>query len=445
MIEIKLPEAVKNIINILEQAGFEAYAVGGCVRDSILGREPNDWDITTSAKPLETKALFRRTIDTGIQHGTITIMDGNNGYEVTTYRIDGEYEDARHPKEVTFTACLNEDLARRDFTINAMAYNDRVGLVDLYNGIQDIQNKIIRAVGEPEKRFEEDALRIMRAVRFAAQLGYDIDKGTKSAIKQFAPNLKKISAERIQTELVKLVTSNNPDFLRIAYETGITEIILPEFNRAIECEQNHPHHIYNVGEHCLQAMKHVRADKVLRLTMLMHDIGKPLMLTIDDDGKTHFKGHAAESEKIADAIFERLKFDNDTRRKVKVLTFFHDVKISLTDRGVRRMVNKVGEELFPLLLEVKLADVMAQSDYMRKEKLDELDLIHQIYEQVLESNSCLSLKQLAVKGGDLIAAGVKPGVHMGEILNQMLEYVLDYPEDNNKEVLLKKFVYPDEN
>jgi len=440
MTEIRLPETVKKIISTLEKAGYEAYAVGGCVRDSILGREPNDWDITTSAQPLETKSLFRRTIDTGIQHGTVTVMDGNEGYEVTTYRIDGKYEDSRHPKEVQFTASLEEDLARRDFTINAMAYNESAGIVDLYDGIGDIQRKVIRAVGQAEKRFEEDALRIMRAVRFAAQLGYSIDDDTQSAIRMYAPNLKKISAERIQTELVKLVTSDNPDFLRIAYETGITEVILPEFDRAYHCEQNHPHHIYNVGEHCLQSMRSIRNDKILRLTMLMHDLGKPSKLSFDQEGKTHFKGHAAESEKIADSIFDRLKFDNDTRRKVKILTLYHDVKIDSTERAVRRIVSKVGEDLFPMLLEVKLADVLAQSDYLRKEKLEELDTLKDLYQKVMESKACLNLKSLEVKGGDLIAAGVKPGVLMGEILNQMLDYVLDHPEENKREVLLKRFV-----
>ena len=231
---IQLPEDVKSILHILQDAGYEAYAVGGCIRDSLLGRTPDDWDITTSARPEETKALFEKTIDTGIQHGTVTVMRHGRGYEVTTYRVDGEYEDGRHPKEVTFTASLEEDLKRRDFTVNAMAYNEEDGLVDLFGGRQDLERKIIRCVGEANERFEEDALRIMRAVRFSAQLGFTIEERTKEAIRGHADRLRQVSAERIQMELTKLVTSPNPDFLRIAWETGITAVVLPEFDRLME-------------------------------------------------------------------------------------------------------------------------------------------------------------------------------------------------------------------
>ena len=274
-IKILLPEKVNMIIETIQAAGFEAYAVGGCVRDSILGRIPDDWDITTSAKPHEIKKLFKRTIDTGIQHGTVTVMLDKDGYEVTTYRIDGEYEDSRHPKEVTFTSNLKEDLRRRDFTINAMAYNEKVGLVDIFEGMSDIEKKVIRCVGDAKERFTEDALRMMRAVRFSAQLGYSIDEDTKNAIKELAPTLQKISAERIQVELVKLVLSPNPDYLKIAYETGITAQVFPEFDLCMETKQNNPHHMYSVGEHTLWSMKHIKADRVLRLAMLFHDMGKP--------------------------------------------------------------------------------------------------------------------------------------------------------------------------
>ena len=272
---IHLPEDVKAILHTLQEAGYEAYAVGGCIRDSLLGRRPDDWDITTSAKPQETKALFGKTIDTGIQHGTVTVMRHGRGYEVTTYRVDGEYEDGRHPKEVTFTASLKEDLRRRDFTVNAMAYNEKDGLVDLFGGRQDLEQKIIRCVGEANERFEEDALRIMRAVRFSAQLGFSIEERTKEAIRGHAERLRQVSAERIQVELTKLVISPNPDFLRIAWETGITAVVLPEFDRLMEQPQNNPHHCWNVGEHTLNSLCQVEADKVLRLTMLLHDMGKP--------------------------------------------------------------------------------------------------------------------------------------------------------------------------
>ena len=252
--QIQLPDKVHHIINTLEEAGYEAYAVGGCVRDSILGRKPDDWDITTSAKPEEIKRLFPRTVDTGIKHGTVTVLLGGEGFEVTTYRVDGVYEDGRHPSEVTFTASLKEDLKRRDFTINAMAYNARTGLVDLYGGLADIENRVIRCVGIAGERFDEDALRMLRAVRFSAQLSFRIEEATGEAVKALAPNLQKISAERIQVELVKLVTSPNPDYLRTAYELGITAQILPEFDLCMETPQRHKHHCYDVGEHILHSM-----------------------------------------------------------------------------------------------------------------------------------------------------------------------------------------------
>lgn len=264
-LEIHLPEDVNKIIHTIEDAGYEAFAVGGCVRDSLLFRTPDDWDITTSAKPEEVKRLFKKTIDTGIQHGTVTVMLHHAGYEVTTYRIDGEYADARHPKEVTFTANLSEDLRRRDFTINAMAYNDRSGIVDDFHGMEDLKSGVLRAVGDPTERFEEDALRMMRAVRFSAQLDYEIEEKTREAIKALAKNLEQISAERIQVELVKLVKSSHPEKLRDLYETGITAVIMPEFDCMMETEQNNPHHKYSVGEHTIAGMMAVEADKTFVL------------------------------------------------------------------------------------------------------------------------------------------------------------------------------------
>lgn len=450
--KIQMPEDVKYILEKLNNAGYEAYAVGGCVRDSILGRVPDDWDITTSAKPEETKALFPRTIDTGIQHGTVTVMCNHVGYEVTTYRIDGEYEDSRHPKEVIFTSDLLEDLKRRDFTINAMAYNhleDRetlpeaeanthksTGLVDAFGGIEDIQNKIIRCVGNPIHRFEEDALRMMRAVRFSAQLGYEIENETKAAIKVLAGNLANISAERIQVELVKLLVSNHPDYLRTAYETGMTKVFFPEFDKAMETKQNNPHHIYTVGEHMLQSLNHVRNDKVLRLAMILHDIAKPMTLQTGDDGMDHFYGHPEKSEEMAKKILKRLRFDNDTLGKVCKLVKFHDRKLSLKPEKLRKLIVEIGPELFPLLLEVKEADMLAQSSYKREEKQKELEDVRKVYRQILDDKDCLSLKELAVTGRDLIDAGMKPGKELGAILQKLFEYVLDNPEKNTKEDLL---------
>ena len=440
MVIIKLPKYVKYIIETLEQNGYEAYAVGGCVRDSILGREPNDWDITTSADPYEVKKLFSHTIDTGLQHGTVTIMLEHVGYEVTTYRIDGDYEDSRHPKEVTFTKSLEEDLKRRDFTVNAMAYNDRDGLIDLFHGMDDIQKKVIRCVGNAEERFTEDALRIMRAVRFSAQFGYEIELETKKAIVKLAPNLKNISAERIREELIKLLVSDHPDYIRIAYETGITAQILPELDVCMETKQNTPHHKYTVGEHIIHSLTYVPGDKVLRLAMLMHDIGKPYCITTDETGRDHFKGHAEKSAEMAAVIMHRLKFDNDTLNRVKRLAKYHDWAISLSPpikkATVRSMISRIGEDLFPDLFTIGDADLLAQSDYFKAEKEEKQQLLKEMYREIMEQGDCLSIKNLAVSGNDLIEHGMKPGKELGQVLQKMLEDVLKHPSSNNKEYLL---------
>ncbi len=437
-IKINIPEKAKYIIKTITEAGYEAFVVGGCVRDSILGRTPEDWDITTSAKPEEVKELFPRTIDTGIAHGTVTVMLDKEGFEVTTYRIDGKYEDSRHPKEVTFTPNLEEDLKRRDFTINAMAYNEDAGLVDLYGGIADIENKIIRCVGDAEARFTEDALRIMRAVRFSAQLGYSIEESTRQAIRKLAQNLKNISAERIQVELVKLMVSPHPDTLRVAYELGVTAVILPEFDRIMATPQNHPHHRYNVGEHTLQGLLQVDSDKILRLAVLFHDFGKADTVSTDEEGINHFYGHADVSEEKSRTILRRLRFDNDTVYYVTRLVRYHDYgnEVEPDMRIVRRAVNKIGEDIFPLLFEVKRADILSQSTYKREEKLANLESWQQCYQQIKQQQQCVSLKTLAVTGSDLIAAGMKPGKELGEVLQKLLELVIEEPERNTKEWLL---------
>ena len=435
---MRLPENVQKIITILEEAGFEGYAVGGCVRDTLLHKNPDDWDITTNASPIEVKKLFPRTIDTGIAHGTVTVLIGKETFEVTTYRIDGEYEDARHPKEVVFTSCLSEDLKRRDFTINAMAYNDKTGIVDEFSGIQDLEAKIIRCVGNPEERFTEDALRMMRAVRFSGQLGYEIEFTTGQAINKLAPTLSKISAERICTELTKLMISKHPDYLRKAYELGMTGVFLPEFDAAMETEQNNPHHCYSVGEHILHSLLFVRADKVLRFAMLFHDMGKVVTKSVDEKGVDHFYGHGKISAEMADRIMKRLRFDNDTRQKVVRLVSYHDLKIKLTPEGVRRAVVKIGEDLFPLLLEVKRADFLSQSMFKREEKEKELQQLEEIYQTVLKNGDCVSIKMLAVTGSDLIAAGMEPGRAIGVTLQEMLNLVLKEPSLNTKEYLLSR-------
>lgn len=435
--KINLPEKVSRIIHTLQKNGYEAYAVGGCVRDSILGRLPDDWDITTSATPLETKALFPRTFETGIEHGTITVLMDKEAFEVTTYRVDGTYEDSRHPSEVTFTRCLQEDLLRRDFTINAMAYNDEQGLVDIFGGIEDLHSKTIRCVGNAEARFGEDALRILRAVRFAAQLGFEIEEETRKGIVKLAPTLANISAERIQAELIKMLVSPNPALLRTAYELGITKVILPEFDEMMKTEQETPHHIYSVGEHTLKAIELIRGDKVLRLTMLFHDIAKPKMKTIDANGVAHFKMHDVQGVEMTKSILRRLKFDNDTLGKVAKLVQYHDYRIPAESKRVRKAMNKIGEDLFPYYLEVRKADALAQSEYMRNEKLQNICDMETCYREIIEKKQCVSLKDLAISGSDLIADGMKPGKEIGHVLSALLEMVIENPEFNTKETLLE--------
>ena len=438
IMRIVLPEKVKIILHQLESHGFEGYAVGGCVRDSILGREPSDWDITTSASPEEVKRIFPKTFDTGIEHGTITVLMEKEGFEVTTYRIDGEYEDCRHPKEVQFTSDLTEDLRRRDFTINAMAYNETEGLVDAFGGIEDLKNGIVRCVGNAWERFGEDALRMMRAVRFCAQLGFEMEEETARAIRELAPSLKKISAERIQVELVKLLESPHPDWIHQAWENGITAVILPEFDRMMEQPQNSAHHVYSVGEHTLEVLRNVPADRILRLTVLFHDMGKPEIVTVDEKGIYHFRGHASYSAVLAKKIMKRLKFDNETLNKVHCLVLNHSLYPEVTPEGVRRSICQLGEELFPAFLEVKRADILGQNPAVQEKKLDYLRQVRNIYEEILHRGDCLSLKNLAVTGKDLIADGVEPGKGMGELLNRLLDEVLEAPERNNREWLLER-------
>lgn len=436
---IEIPAGAARILKVLEANGYEAYVVGGCVRDSLLGKQPHDWDITTSALPLQVKALFSRTIDTGLKHGTVTIPSGREAYEVTTYRIDGEYLDGRHPSEVTFTASLREDLKRRDFTINAMAYNEKDGLQDFFDGISDLETHRIRAVGDPKKRFEEDALRILRAVRFSAQLGYTVEEGTLRAMRMLAPTLARISAERIAAELEKILVSPHPDRLRMAYECGITAVILPEFDRCMETPQNNPHHIYNVGEHTMCALMQARPDRILRTAILLHDVGKPLCRSTDEKGIDHFYGHPEAGAKIAEEILRRLKSDNETRRKTVQLVRCHDREIRLTPAGVRQAIVRIGEDLFPLLLEVKEADMLAQSTFRREEKKAHIGRVRELYAEILEHKDCLTLRDLAVNGNDLIKYGVRPGKEMGRILHEMLEDVLAEPSHNDREYLLQKW------
>lgn len=446
--EFQIPEKVQYILDRLKDNDFEAYAVGGCVRDMILGKNPEDWDITTSAKPHELKSLFRRTVDTGIDHGTVTVLLDKEHFEVTTYRLDGVYEDYRHPKEVSFTSDLEEDLKRRDFTINAMAYNPEDGIIDLFGGMNDLNNRLIRCVGNASERFNEDALRILRAVRFSAQLDFKIEEATEKAIKDKAELLKNISAERIRIELTKLLVSDNPDRLRKLYELGISRMILPEFDKMMVTEQRNIHHAYNVGEHTIRTVSAVAGKinenrftqqerSILRWTMLLHDIEKPGTITMGKDGQNHFYGHQEKGANTAKQILRDLKFDNDTIETVVHLVRWHDYRFTLTPKGMRKATSKIGKECMELLFEVKYADTIGKNPEIIPEKLKQLETARKLYKELIEKNECISLKDLQITGKDLIEAGFKPGKRMGLLLNHLLNAVIEDPSINDKETLLR--------
>ncbi|MBE5967643.1 MAG: CCA tRNA nucleotidyltransferase [Lachnospiraceae bacterium] len=445
--KIQIPDKVNDIIDTLNAHGFEAYIVGGCVRDMLLGRLPEDWDITTSAAPAEVKQIFRRTVDTGIQHGTVTVLLDQDHFEVTTYRLDGIYEDNRHPKEVSFTSSLEEDLKRRDFTINAMAYSKREGFIDLFGGRKDLEDGLIRCVGRAEERFEEDALRILRAVRFSAQLDFIIEADTLEALKAKAELLPNISAERIRVELMKLLVSDHPDRLRLLYETGITGIVLPELDKAMVTKQNNTHHIYTVGEHTIRSVCEVarksgenrftqKEREILRWTMLLHDLEKPNTISVGEDGQNHFYGHQEKGAITARTILRRLKFDNETIAAVVHLVRWHDYRFILTPVGMRKAASVIGKEYMKLLFEVKRADNSAKNPDFVSEEYEKLETAVKLYQEIQEKKQCVSLKELNINGKDLIAAGYRPGRELGELLHKLLDLVIENPEWNQKEILL---------
>lgn len=407
---MKIPGNVERIIRTLNDHGYEAYAVGGCVRDTLLDRKPGDWDITTSARPQEVKELFRRTIDTGIQHGTVTVMMDRTGYEVTTYRIDGEYEDGRHPKQVEFTSSLIEDLKRRDFTINAMAYSHETGIVDEFGGVEDLNAKTIRCVGDPMERFTEDALRILRAIRFSAQLDFTIEEQTWNAIRVIAPNIAKVSKERIQVELTKLLLSDHPEKIREVYETGISPYISENFDSLNWKMAEIPT--------TLPKEKYVRWAGFLRCANA-YDVNGTLM-----PQPIPSVTEVPESASRAVKILRDLKLDNDTIGRVKTLVSWSGVELPETPEAVRRAMSRMEAEVWDALMEL--------NEYSEK--------IHALTEEICTAGDCLDLKHLAVKGQDLIKAGVQPGKALGATLNQMLDDVLSHPDHNEKEYLLEHFI-----
>lgn len=432
---IQPPESVFNILRIFKKNGYDAYAVGGCIRDSVLGTKPKDWDITTNALPSETKELFKKTIDTGLKHGTVTVLLECEAFEVTTFRIDGKYEDGRHPSHVKFTRRLEDDLHRRDFTMNAMAWNEERGIVDPFGGRGDIAARFIRAVGEPGERFREDALRMLRAVRFAAQLGFEMHSNTLRAISENNSLISNVSSERIREELNRTLTAVNPMKFALLRETGLLKLILPELEACFNTPQHNPHHVYNVGEHSLRAVAAIENEKCLRWAMLLHDTGKAVTRFTDEKGIDHYYGHPAKSVEIAGDILARLKFDNKSIERILRLIKFHDREIVPQPRAVAKAVHVVGDDIFPDLLKVKRADKSAQNPLDKQKGMDYVDLIESIYSGLKAGNNCLELKDLAINGRDLIDMGFKEGREVGRVLSHLFEKVLDDPALNEKHFL----------
>lgn len=434
--QIVYPENVGYVIEKLNENGFEAFLVGGCVRDCILGRVPCDWDVTTNALPEDIKKIFGKTYDTGIRHGTVSVAVGDKIIEVTTYRVDGEYTDFRRPDSVRFTASLREDLARRDFTVNAMAFNPKAGLVDYFGGLKDLEDRVLRAVGDANARFLEDALRMLRAVRFSAQLDFYIEKDTFEAVRTNSGLISNISKERIRDELGKILTSQHPLKFNHLYESGLLKHIIPEFEPCYHTRQNNPYHVYDVAQHILYTVEYVENSGILRWTMLLHDIGKPLKKTTGADGIDHFYGHQEVSAELAVRILNRLRFDKDSIKKIVRLIHFHDINIFETEKSIRKVVNKVGDDLFQELLEVQKADAMAQNHIYLDKRLIKLDNIKKIYGSIKNANQCLTKAEMAVNGHDLILMGMKPGKEIKEMLDYLFECVLEDPELNDKQKLI---------
>ena len=431
---MKIPEPIKNVLRRLESAGYEAWCVGGCVRDALLGREPGDWDVTTSALPEETMAVFgAAAFPTGLQHGTVTVRLGGESVEVTTYRVDGAYHDHRRPDSVTFTRSLEEDLRRRDFTVNAMAVNLAGELKDPFGGQEDLKAGLLRAVGEPDRRFDEDALRILRGLRFSAVLGFAIEEETASSIRRSRELLQTIAAERIQVEFFKLLCGKNAVEVLRQYPEVIG-VFWPEILPMVGFDQRNYHHCYDIWEHTLHALAEVPGDLVLRCAVLLHDVGKTKCFTVDEQGSGHFYGHPKISARMAEEMLRRLKCANDLRETIVRLVEWHDKVIPRTEKSVRRALMNLGEEDLRRLITVKRADNLAQAPEFRGTQ-QEIDKFEAIMEELLEEDVCFSRKNLAVNGKDLTAMGYR-GKTVGAILETLLEQVVDGEVLNDREILL---------
>lgn len=435
--KIEIPAYVKRVIDRLEENGFEAYIVGGCVRDSLLGKKPDDYDVCTSCTPQKMQEIFSdmNVVGTGISHGTLTIILEGKPVETTTYRSEGKYVGHRKPESVTFEKNLSEDLKRRDFTVNALCYNDKNGLVDMFGGAEDIEKGIIRCVGEPSERFDEDALRIMRGLRFSSCLGFEIEKKTSEQIKSQAYLLKEISAERVFSELKKLLVGKNAGKILMDYR-DVFAVIIPELKPAFDFPQKCPHHCYDVYQHICHSVDNVAQDTILRLTMLLHDIGKPEMAKTDDKGVMHFKKHQFVSADKAYTILRRLKCDRKTLIRVTDLVREHDNRIPPQKKSVKKMLAKYGSEFFAQYLAVRRADTLAQSEYMRAEKLEVLDSLERLAEEIEEESCCLKVTDLDVNGNDIISLGFT-GKKVGEALEYALDGVIDEKIKNEKEDIIR--------
>ena len=433
---MEIPENVQAVFRALEAAGHEAWCVGGCVRDALLGRNPGDWDVTTSALPEQTLSIFDdRAEPTGLKHGTVTVKTQGGPVEITTYRVDGDYCDHRHPQSVVFTRSIDEDLSRRDFTVNAMALNLRGELRDPFGGREDLRRRILRCVGDPDRRFQEDALRILRGLRFAAVLGLEIEGNTSAAILQNRVLLREIAAERIQTEFFKLLTGPGAAEILREYRE-VFGVFWPELLPMAGFDQRNRHHCYDVWEHTLHALDAVPGDPVLRCTMLLHDVGKPACFTLDEADVGHFYGHPAVSLRIADQMLRRLKCGTGFRETVVRLVEWHDKDIPRTDKSIRRALRILGEEDLRRLILVKRADNFGQApEYWDRQT--ELDKAEEILDRLLAEDACFSLKQLAVNGRDLLALGLS-GPAVGAALEELLSKVVDGALPNEREVLLEE-------
>ena len=436
---IEVPAPVNFIIQQLEKCGHEAYIVGGCVRDSVLGRKPHDYDICTSATPDEILQTFpyEEIIPTGLQHGTVTILINKEPFEVTTYRIDGDYSDNRRPDNVTFTKNLVEDLRRRDFTINAMAYNPKTGLIDPFNGMEDIKYKKIRCVGSAEDRFNEDALRILRAIRFEAQLGFAGLPETIFEIERQYERLNNISIERINSEFCKIVASEQFCVELVLYP-NVFSLFIPELKDLIGFQQNNPYHAYDVFNHTVHAIENCESDDlVVKLAVFFHDFGKSHSYQDGEDGIRHFKGHGKISADITDSIMKRLRFDNETRNNVVELVYYHDATFEVGNKYVKRCLNKIGEKQFRRLLEVRKSDIKGQKPDYEESRIEKVNNIENILDEILQGQECFSLKDLAVNGNDVKQAmNLKEGKDIGYWLNEILKRVMDGELKNRRDDLI---------